>query len=170
MGIRLAAGTRTLASVAAAALLAGGLAACSVETGGSAASPVKTVTATAPASRDTGNAAAASQNNGNSAPASQNNGSPAGSSASTTEKLPDYRPATVVSESSTTTVLKSPDSVAKVGAFYKSALANGGWDTTSASMGPFHASFTAHRAHEGVSISVYFSLGGAGISVSRYPV
>ena len=150
MGIRLAAGTRTLASVAAAALLAGGLAACSVETGGSAASPVKTVTATAPAS--------------------QNNGSPAGSSASTTEKLPDYRPATVVSESSTTTVLKSPDSVAKVGAFYKSALANGGWDTTSASMGPFHASFTAHRAHEGVSISVYFSLGGAGISVSRYPV
>ena len=59
MGIRLAAGTRTLASVAAAALLAGGLAACSVETGGSAASPVKTVTATAPASRDTGNAAAA---------------------------------------------------------------------------------------------------------------
>lgn len=160
MGIKWAAGRSTLASVAAAALLALGLAACSVETGGSAASPVKTVTATAPASHDNGNSAAASHDNGNSA----------GATASSTEKLPDYRPATVVSESSTTTVLKSPDSVAKVGAFYKSALASGGWDTTSSSMGSFHASFTAHRPHEGVSISVYPTFGGSGISISRYPV
>jgi hypothetical protein len=66
-------------------------------------------------------------------------------------------------------VLKSPDSVEKVGAFYKSALASGGWDTTSSSMGSFHASFTAHRAHEGVSISVYPGFGGSGISISQYP-
>jgi hypothetical protein len=160
MGITWAAGRSTFASVAAAALLATGLAACSVETGGSAASPVKTVIATAAASHD----------NGNSAAASHDSGSSAGATASSTAKLPDYRPATVVSESSTTTVLKSPDSVAKVGDFYKSVLASGGWDTTSASTGPFHASFTAHRAHEGVSISVYPRFGGSGISISQYPV
>jgi hypothetical protein len=85
-------------------------------------------------------------------------------------KLPDYRPSTVVSDSGSTTVLKSPDSVSKIGAFYRNALASGGWDTTSSSMGSFHASFTAHRAHEGVSISVYPRFGGAGVSVSRYPV
>jgi hypothetical protein len=159
MGIKWAVGTSTFASVAATALLAAGLAACSVDTGGSAASPVKTVTATAPASHGSGSAAAASQDNG-----------AAGSSASTAQKLPDYSPATVVSESSTTIVLKSADSVGKVGTFYKSALTEGGWDTTSSSMGPFHASFTAHRGNEGVSVSVYFLLGGSGISISRFPV
>ena len=160
MGIRWAAGPGSFASVAATALLAVGLAACSVTTGGSAASPVKTVTATAPASHDNGNPAAASQDNGSSA----------GSSAPAAEKLPDYRPSTVVSQGGTTTVLKSPDSVDKVGTFYKSALADGGWDTTSSSVGSVHASFTAHRAHEGVSISVYPGYGGSGISISRYPV
>jgi len=85
-------------------------------------------------------------------------------------KVPDYRPSTVVSDSGTTTVLKSPDSVSKIGAFYRNALANGGWDTTASSTGSLHASFTAHRGHEGVSISVYPRFGGAGISISRYPV
>jgi hypothetical protein len=155
MGIRWAAGTRTLASVAVAALVAAVVAACGVTTGGSAASPAKTAVASAPASQ---------------APAPSAGATSARADASTTGKLPDYRPATVVSDSGTTTVFKSPDSVSKIGAFYRDALANGGWDTTSSSMGSFHASFTAHRAHEGVSISVYPRFGGSGISISRYPV
>jgi hypothetical protein len=151
MRITWAAGTRTLASVAVAGLVAAGVAACGVTVGGSAASPAKTAAASAPA-------------------ASANDASAKTTSASPTGKLPDYRPATVVSDSGTTTVLKSPDSVSKIGAFYQNALASGGWDTTSSSMGSFHASFTAHRAHEGVSISVYPRFGGAGVSISRYPV
>jgi hypothetical protein len=150
MGIRWTAGTRTLASVTVAALMAAGVAACGASVGGSAPSPAKTAAASAPASGASDTSA--------------------GTSASPTGKLPAYHPSTVVSESSSTTVLKSPDSVSKIGAFYRNALANGGWDTTSSSMGSFHASFTAHRAHEGVSISVYPRFGGAGISISRYPV
>jgi hypothetical protein len=163
MGITWAAGTRMFASVAVASLLAAGVAACSAGGGGSAA-PTKTVTASAPASQAPAASSAAAT------PASSANDTSAGASASTTGKLPDYRPSTVVSDSGTTTVLKSPDSVSKIGEFYKNALASGGWDTTSSSMGSFHASFTAHRAHEGVSISVYPRFGGAGISISRYPV
>jgi hypothetical protein len=162
MGITWAAGTRTLASVAVAALVATGAAACGVTASAPAASPAKTAAASAPASQ-----APAARS---SASASSAGNTSAKADASTTGKLPDYRPATVVSDSGTTTVLKSPDSVSKIGAFYRDALANGGWDTTSASTGFFHASFTAHRAHEGVSISVYPRFGGAGISISRYPV
>jgi hypothetical protein len=162
MGITWAAGTRTLASVAVAALVGAGVAACGVSVGGSAASPAKTAAASAPASQaPAANASASASSAGNTS---------AKADASTTGKLPDYRPATVVSDSGTTTVLKSPDSVSKIGEFYRNALASGGWDTTSSSMGFLHASFTAHRAHEGVSISVYPRFGGAGISISRYPV
>jgi hypothetical protein len=162
MGITRAAGTRALASMAVAGLVAAGVAACGVSVGGSTASPAKTAAASVPASQ----APAANS----SASASSAGDATASADASTTGKLPDYRPATVVSESGTTTVLKSPDAVSKIGAFYQNALASGGWDTTSSSMGSFHASFTAHRAHEGVSISVYPRFGGAGISISRYPV
>jgi hypothetical protein len=164
MGITWAAGTRMFASVAVASLLAAGVAACSAGGGGSAAAPTKTVTASAPASQAPAASSAAAT------PASSANDTSAGASASTTGKLPDYRPSTVVSDSGTTTVLKSPDSVSKIGEFYKNALASGGWDTTSSSMGFFHASFTAHRSHEGVSISVYPRFGSTGISISRYPV
>jgi hypothetical protein len=128
---------------------------------GPAATPAVTATASAPASH-------APAANSSATPASQANDTSAGRAA--TGKLADYHPSTVVSESGTTTVLRSPDSVTKVGAFYRNALASGGWDTTASSMGSFHASFTAHRAGEGVSISVYPRLGGSGISVSRYPV
>jgi hypothetical protein len=165
MRITWAAGTRTLASVAVAGLVAAGVAACGVTVGGSAASPAKTAAASAPASQ-----APAANSSAATPAASANDASAKTTSASPTGKLPDYRPATVVSDSGTTTVLKSPDSVSKIGAFYQNALASGGWDTTSSSMGSFHASFTAHRAHEGVSISVYPRFGGAGVSISRYPV
>jgi hypothetical protein len=160
MGFKWAADAKMAGSMAAVALLAAGLAAaCTVNTA-PAASPAAS-TANAPASH-------APAANSSATPASQANDTSAGKAA--TGKLPAYRPSTVVSESGTTTVLRSPDSVTKVGAFYQSALANGGWDTTSSSMGSFHASFTAHRAGEGVSVSVYPRLGGSGISISQYPV
>jgi hypothetical protein len=166
MGIGWAAGTRTFAAVVTAALVAAGAAACGVTVGGPAAAPAKTAAASAPASQ----APAANSSASASASPSSAGDASARADASTTGKLPDYRPSTVVSDSGTAMVFKSPDSVTKIGAFYRNALANGGWDTTSSSMGSFHASFTAHRAHEGVSISVYPRFGGAGISISRYPV
>jgi hypothetical protein len=159
MGFKWAADAKVAGSMAAVALLAAGLAACTVNTG-PAASPAAS-TANAPASH-------APAANASAPPASQASDTSAGQAA--TGKLADYHPSTVVSESGTTTVLRSPDSVTKVGAFYHTALASGGWDTTASSMGSFHASFTAHRAGQGVSISVYPRLGGSGISISRYPV
>jgi hypothetical protein len=164
MRIKSAASISTLLSLAVAALLAVELAACGGFDGGSAAAPTKTVTESAPASQ------APAANSSAATPASSASNVPAGASAPAPGRLPDYSPATVMSESGTTTVLKSPDSVAKVGAFYRNALAQGGWDTTSSSMGSFHASFTAHRAGEGMSISVYPRWGGSGVSISRYPV
>jgi len=87
---------------------------------------------------------------------------------SATGKLPDYQPSTVVSRSEYSTVLTSPDRVSKIGTFYQNALATGGWQVASNSMGPYHASFTAYRGHEGASISVYSRWGGSGISISTY--
>lgn len=83
--------------------------------------------------------------------------------------IPDYQPSTVVSKSTYSTVLRSPDAVSKVGAFYKAELATGGWEVRSESSSAYHASFTAHRDHEGVSISVYPSGSGSGISISTHP-
>jgi hypothetical protein len=164
MGTKWTAGTRIFAAAAVAGLLTVGVAACGVTFGESAGSPARTAAESAPASHAPGAKSAQAKS------ASRAHDTSAEASAATTGKLPDYQPATIVSKSSTTTVLKSPDSLTKVGTFYKDALARGGWDTTSASMGSFHASFTAHRAHEGVSISVYPRFGGSGISISQYPV
>jgi hypothetical protein len=163
MGTKWTAGTRMFAAVAAAGLLTVGVAACGVTYGGSTDSPARTTAESAPASHAPGTKSSEAKS------ASRANGTSAEATAAT-QRLPEYRPATVISKSSTTTVLKSPDSLTKVGTFYKDALARGGWDTTSASTGYFHASFTAHRAHEGVSISVYPRFGGSGISISQYPV
>ncbi len=67
-------------------------------------------------------------------------------------------------------MLTSPDSVTKVGEFYKDALAKGGWTVTSSTMGTYSATFVATRGSEGVSVSVY-SLGhGSGISITTHPI
>jgi nucleoid-associated protein YgaU len=163
MGIRWAAGTRTLASMAAAGLLAAGVAACGASAGGSAAAPAQPAATSAPASQAPAAKSPAAKAQ------SPSKDTPADDSAAT-GPLPDYHPATVVSKSGSTTVLKSPRSLAKIGAFYKKALARGGWDTTASSMSSYHASFTAHRGHEGVNISVYPRAGESGISISRYQV
>jgi hypothetical protein len=152
------------AAVAAAAA-AVGLAACSVSGGTPAASVTHTVTAPAsqpsPAGPATAPASPAAPGSG---------GTSAGTDASAAGKLPDYQPSTVVSSSASSTVLTSPDSVQKIGAFYSGALAKGGWHVTSSSTGPYHASFTADRSGEGASISVYPRAGGSGISISTHPM
>jgi hypothetical protein len=66
-------------------------------------------------------------------------------------------------------VLTSPDSVTQVGNFYKDALAKGGWQIRSSTASAYNASFTAHRANEGVSISVYARRAGSGVSIATHP-
>jgi hypothetical protein len=159
--------TRILAAVAA-ACAAVGLAACAAAPGSAPAAPA-THTVTAPASQAPAAAspAAASPAAGGSAAG----GSAAGSAATAASgKLPDYQPSTVVSRSASSTVLTSPDPVDKIGAFYKDALAQGGWHVTSSSMSAYHASFTAYRSSEGASISVYSQGSGSGISISTHPM
>ncbi len=53
-------------------------------------------------------------------------------------------------------------------ATYTDALAKGGWQITSSSGSAYNASFTAHRANEGVSISVYSRGAGSGISITTH--
>jgi predicted small lipoprotein YifL len=163
MGIKWAANARTTASAAAAAaMLAVGLAACG-GINGPATSPTTTVTATAPASQ------APAANSSATSSASHAADAAAGPSADTTGQLPDYQPSNMVSKTSTSAVLTSPDSVAKIGAFYADVLAKGGWHVISSSVGSFHASFTVSHDHQGASISVYPRWGGSGISISTYP-
>jgi hypothetical protein len=162
MSIGSKAGIRTSAAIMAAALLAVGLAACGVSSG-SAASPTATVTVSAPTSQ------APAANSPATAPTSPAHDTSAGASTPAAESLPEYQPAAVVSKSSTSTVLSSPDSVTKIGAFYADVLAKDGWQVISSSAGAYHASFTAALGHQGVSISVYPRFGGSGISISTYP-
>jgi hypothetical protein len=140
-----------------------GLTACAAPGGTPAATVTNTVTQTAPASQ-----ASAAGNSTAGAPSSGSNGTSSAVDTSATGRLPDYQPSTVVSRSEYSTVLTSPDGVSKISTFYQKALDTGGWHVASSSMGPYHASFTAYRSHEGASISVYFRLGGSGISISTY--
>jgi hypothetical protein len=152
-----------LAAVAA-ACAAVGLAACSAS--GSAPAAPATHSAPAPASQApaAGSPAAASPV----ASPAADSGTGGGTAAS--GPLPDYQPSTLVSKSASSTVLTSPDAVGKISAFYKDALARGGWHVTSFSMSAYHASFTASRSSEGASISVYSRGNGSGISISTHPM
>ncbi len=159
------AGIRMLAAVTAAGA-AVSLAACSAP-GSAPAAPA------APATHAAAAPAAASQAPGTGSPATASPAaaSPAGGGAAAPSgQLPDYQPSTVVSKSASSTVLTSPDPVDKIGAFYKNALAQGGWHVTSSSMSAYHASFTASRSSEGASISVYSRGSGSGISISTHPM
>ncbi len=66
-------------------------------------------------------------------------------------------------------MLTSPDSVSKIGSYYRAVLGQGGWQLRSSSNTAYSASFTAHRASEGVTISVYPRGSGPGISISTHP-
>ncbi len=155
-GAKSKAATSAIAEVAIVGLLAAvGLAACGGSSGGS------TTTATR-------QAAASSSSAGSGATAS----TPATTTASkqaTAGQLPDYHPSSIVSKSSGVIVLTSPSTVTTVGAFYKDALAKGGWQVTSSSANAYHAGFTARRAGEGASITVYPNGNGSGTTISTHP-
>jgi hypothetical protein len=165
IGGKLRTDARMLAAVAA-ACAAVSLAACSAP--GSAAAPAAPSAAPpAPSAAAPASPAPAAASPAAASPAA---GPAAGGGATAASgQLPDYQPSTLVSKSASSTVLTSPDAVGKIGAFYKDALARGGWQVTSSSMSAYHASFTAYRSSEGASISVYAQAGGSGISISTHP-
>jgi hypothetical protein len=146
-----------------------GVSACGGSSGGSSGgSAGKTAAAqssqTASTASSSASAPAPSASSTTGAPAaSGNDGSNAAGSVS------DYKPSTIVSKHGGSTVLTSPDSVAKIGAYYKGVLAKGGWQVRSASVTAANASFTAHRTGEGVTISVYPNGSGSGISITTNP-
>jgi hypothetical protein len=153
-------GTSRIFAAGAVAVAAVGLTACTASGGAPAATPATTVTQTAQASP------AAAVSNPTAAPSVPASGSADSPSAG---KLPDYQPSTVVSKSADSTVLTSPDSVNRIGEFYRSALTAGGWHVTASSMSAYHASFAAYRSNEGINVSVYSRGSGSGISISTHP-
>jgi hypothetical protein len=156
--------TRTSAVLTASAL-AIGVAACGGSAGGSnETSATKTVTASQSAPVAGPSASAPRQT----APAADGNCDSVAKSHATAA-LPDYQPASLVSKSQYSTVLTSPDSVSKIGSYYQDVLAKGGWRLRSSSITRHSASFTAHRANEGVSVSVYPRGSGSGVSISTHP-
>ena len=160
---------RILGSLAVSAAMAFGVAACGGSSGGS----TTTVTQSASSSAETQAAGSPAQTS--SAPAqtsnapAQTNGGAAQRTGGQSAELPDYKPSTVVSKTAGATILTSPDNVSKIGAFYRDALARGGWHTVSSSSGPYNASFTARRPGQGASGSVYPRGSGAGISITVHP-
>jgi hypothetical protein len=132
--------TNAIAAVACASVLAVGVAACGNSSGGSQAATV--------------------------APASNAGSAGAPAAPSTSGSVPHYQPSSVVSKSGYSTVLSSPDSIEKIGAFYRDALAKGGWVVSSSSSSSYHASLSGHRGGEWVTVSVYPTGSGSGISIS----
>jgi hypothetical protein len=149
-----------ISAATAVAVAAIGLTACATSGDAPATTPTATITQAAQASP------APAVSSPTAAPSAAASGSADSPSAA---ELPEYQPSTVVSKSAYSTVLTSPDPVSKIGEFYQSALTTGGWHVVASSMSAYHASFTAYRSHEGVSVSVYSRGSGSGISISMHP-
>lgn len=163
---RLGLRARMFAVAVATAIVAVGLAACAGQGGAPAAAPTNTVTVTAPASQ----AAASSPAAATTTPASGSAGTSPEADTSGKGTVPNYEPSTVVSKSAVSAVLTSPDPVSKIGAFYQSALAKGGWHVRSSSSSAYSANSNADLGTQGVTISVYPRGSGSGISISTHPV
>lgn len=89
--------------------------------------------------------------------------------ASPSAPVPTYPGATVVSHTGGTTLLRSGDSVAKVGSFYVDTLAREGWTTVSKYQSEFSTNLVAKRGHQGVTVQVSPTGSGTSISVTEYP-
>ena len=105
--------------------------------------------------------ASTTSSTGSTAPSSTAAGRP-------TATLPAYQPATVTGLRSST-VLRSPDPVAKVSAFYVAALERGGWRTASSRLGGTSARLVARKGAEGVTITITPAGRGSSIAVETYP-
>ena len=152
-------GSRIFA-VAAVAVAAVGLSACAAPAGAPAATPATTVTQTAQA----GPAPAASNPTAQAAPANTAAAVAATAAAPAGDTLPEYKPSTLLSSGSDTTVVLSPDSVGKVAAFYENALKSGGWQwhATARSRWSAHFEATKGSAHAVIQISST----GTGVSIA----
>ena len=159
------------AGLVAVSALAIGVSACGGSSGGSSggsatktaaakqSAPATTASsaAAAPASTSTSATSAAAADSGNDGPTSA------------TASVPVYKPSTVVSKHGGSIVLTSPDSLTKIGSYYKGVLAKDGWQLRTATVTAGSASFSAHRTGEGATVSVYPSGSGSGISITTYP-
>jgi hypothetical protein len=85
-----------------------------------------------------------------------------------TATLPAYQPATVTDVRSST-VLRSPDPVAKVSAFY-AALERAGWRTITSNLSRASARLIATKGADGVTIAISLARQGSSISVETYRV
>lgn len=83
--------------------------------------------------------------------------------------LPVYEPSDQVSKAPGSLVLTSPDSVEKIGEFYKNAVRDGDWDIVSETVSRFAASITVKKRGRGASINVAPGTDGSVISISSYP-
>jgi hypothetical protein len=82
--------------------------------------------------------------------------------------IPEYQPSSVISRSPGHVQLSSPDSVTKVGDFYKQALDRGGWHISSDASSPYSVNLVAQRSSEGATVAIASTGRGASISVSDY--
>jgi len=132
-----------------------GIAACSSSS--SAAAPATTAAAAAATTAAATTAAAVPATTAAAAPATA---TPAASG----DTIPEYKPSTVLSSVSGTTVLKSPDSVAKVAAFYENALKSGGWQWHTTARSAYSAHFEAAKGSAHAVIQI--SSAGQGVSIA----
>ena len=146
-------------AAAAVAVGAVGLSACAAPAGASAPAPATTVTQTAqagPAPAASNPAAAAST----AAAAAATAAAPAGGA------LPEYKPSTLLSSGSDTTVVLSPDSVDKVAAFYENALKSGGWQWHATARSRWSAHFEATKGSVHAVIQISSTGNGASIAIT----
>ena len=149
-------------AAAAAAVTVVGLTACAAPVGAPAATPATTVTQAAQASP----ALAASNPTAPAAPASTAAALAATAAAPSGDTLPEYKPSTLLSSESDTTVLLSPDSVDKVAAFYENALKSGGWQWHATAKSRWSAHFEATKGSAHAVIQISSTGKGASIAVT----
>lgn len=84
--------------------------------------------------------------------------------------VPLYQPSTIVSQINGAVVLRSPDPVAKVTAFYMDAVDKGGWNSVSKTITNYNRNLTVERPGHGANISISPSGSGSLISISTYSI
>ena len=148
-----------IVAAAAVAVAAVGLSACAAP---AAAPAATTVTQTAQA----GPAPAASNPTAQAAPANTAAAVAATAAAPAGDTLPEYKPSTLLSSGSDTTVVLSPDSVDKVAAFYENALKSGGWQWHATARSRWSAHFEATKGSAHAVIQISSTGTGASIAVT----
>lgn len=93
-------------------------------------------------------------------------------SPSSVDGIPIYQPSTLVSQATGSTVLRTPDPIDKVGAYYVNFVDTNGWQTVSRTVTQNAASLTVKKSGRGASIAVGRDPQGGTqtvIAISTYP-